>query len=177
MLTAFSLTFVAFALPAGLIASKRGRKKTIVAGLILLLVFLLPMVFVNPLLVLFGVDTASASSAMIKQVVVIALLACAGIGWACVNINSLPMVVELASHDKIGRFTGYYYFFSFAASIVSPILFGWIRDMTQNYNTLFIYAVICFGLALLCTSFVKHGEAGVTAAPSSEDGLSALENM
>ncbi len=176
MLTSFSLTFVAFALPAGLIASKRGRKKTIVTGLILLLLFLLPMVFINPILTTFGVDIADPASNLIKQIVVIALLACAGIGWACVNINSLPMVVELASHDKIGRFTGYYYFFSFAASIVSPILFGWIRDMTQDYNTLFIYAVICFGLALLCTSFVKHGEA--TATPTiPEDGLAALENL
>ena len=176
MLTSFSLTFVAFALPAGIIASKRGRKKTIVTGLVLLLLFLMPMVFINPLLMAFGVDVLSASSATIKQIVVIVLLACAGVGWACVNINSLPMVVELASHDKIGRFTGYYYFFSFSASIFSPILFGWIRDVTDNYNTLFIYAVICFGLALLCTSFVKHGEVTDTKA-ADEEGLSTLENM
>ena len=116
------------------------------------------MIFINPLLTVVGVDVASASSLMIKQIVVIALLACAGFGWACVNINSLPMVVELASHDKIGRFTGYYYFFSFGASIFSPILFGAIRDWTKDYNTLFIYAVICFGLALACTLLVKHGE-------------------
>lgn len=158
MLTSFSLTFVAFALPAGLIAGKRGRKKTIVSGLFLLIAFMLPMIFINPILTVLGVDVASASSLLIKQIVVIGLLACAGFGWACVNINSLPMVVELASHDKIGRFTGYYYFFSFGASIFSPILFGAIRDLTQDYNTLFIYAVICFGLALLCTLFVKHGE-------------------
>jgi Na+/melibiose symporter-like transporter len=176
MLTSFSLTFVAFALPAGMIASKRGRKKTIVTGLILLLIFLMPMVFINPIMTVFGIDVLNPASSMIKQIVVIALLACAGIGWACVNINSLPMVVELASHDKIGRFTGYYYFFSFAASIVSPILFGWIRDMTQNYNTLFIYAVICFGLALLCTSFVKHGEVTDVRA-TDQEGLSTLENM
>ncbi len=158
MLTSFSLTFVAFALPAGLIAGKRGRRKTIVTGLILLISFMLPMIFINPLLSVVGVDVASASSLMIKQIVVIGLLACAGFGWACVNINSLPMVVELASHDKIGRFTGYYYFFSFGASIFSPILFGAIRDWTNDYNTLFIYAVICFGLALVSTLFVKHGE-------------------
>ncbi len=159
MLTSFSLTFVAFALPAGLIAGKRGRKKTIMAGLFLLIGFMLPMIFINPILSAVGVDVTSASSLLIKQIVVIGLLACAGFGWACVNINSLPMVVELASHDKIGRFTGYYYFFSFGASIVSPILFGAIRDLTQDYNSLFIYAVICFALALACTLFVRHGEA------------------
>ena len=158
MLTSFSLTFVAFALPAGLIAGKRGRKKTIVIGLILLIAFMLPMIFINPILSAFGVDIAKASTLMVKQIVVIALLASAGFGWACVNINSLPMVVELASVDKIGRFTGFYYFFSFGASIFSPILWGAIRDLTDDYNTLFVYAVICFGLALLSMLFVKHGE-------------------
>ncbi len=158
MLTSFSLTFVAFALPAGLIAGKRGRKRTIVTGLILLIAFMLPMIFINPILTAFGVDIASASTLLLKQIVVIALLASAGFGWACVNINSLPMVVELASVDKIGRFTGYYYFFSFGASIVSPILWGAIRDLTKDYNTLFVYAVICFLLALISMLFVRHGE-------------------
>lgn len=176
MLTSFSLTFVAFAIPAGIIAGKRGRKKTIVTGLILLLLFLTPMVFIDPILKVIGINVASPSTAMIKQIVTVVLLACAGIGWACVNINSLPMVVELASHDKIGRFTGYYYFFSFSASIFSPILFGWIRDVTNDYNTLFVCALICFGLALLCTSFVKHGEVTDTKA-ANEEGLSTLENM
>lgn len=158
MLTSFSLTFVAFALPAGMIAGKRGRKKTIVTGLILLIAFMLPMIFINPILSAVGVDIANASTLMIKQIVVIVLLASAGFGWACVNINSLPMVVELASVDKIGRFTGYYYFFSFGAAIFSPILWGAIRDLTDDYNTLFVYAVICFALALVSMLFVKHGE-------------------
>ena len=116
------------------------------------------MIFINPILSAFGVDIAKASSLMGRQIVVIALLASAGFGWACVNINSLPMVVELASVDKIGRFTGFYYFFSFGASIFSPILWGAIRDLPADYNTLFVYAVICFGLALLSMLFVKHGE-------------------
>ncbi|MGI6617935.1 MAG: MFS transporter [Saccharofermentanales bacterium] len=161
MLTAFSLTFVIFAVPAGIIAGRLGRKKTIILGLIMLLLFLAPMVFINPLLTAFGVDISAAGSLALKKYIVLALLACAGFGWACVNINSLPMVVELASIDQIGRFTGYYYFFSFSASIISPILFGWIRDLTKNYNALFPYAVIFFALALLATIFVRHGEAKV----------------
>lgn len=159
MLTAFSLTFVIFAVPAGIIAGRFGRRRTIILGLTLLLLFLAPMVFINPLLTSFGVDVMAVESLAIKKYVVLVLLACAGFGWACVNINSLPMVVELASIDQIGRFTGFYYFFSFSASIISPILFGWIRDLTDNYSVLFPYAVIFFALALLAIIFVRHGEA------------------
>ena len=69
------------------------------------------------------------------------------------------MVVELASKDRIGSFTGYYYFFSFSAAIISPTLFGLIRDLTQDYSTLFSYSVVTFILALVCMQLVKHGEA------------------
>lgn len=151
MLTAFSLTFVAFALPAGLIAGKVGRKKTILSGLFAVIVFLFPMVFIEKIL-------AGIGSFLPRQLPVIVLLSLAGIGWSCVNINSLPMVVELASQQTIGTFTGYYYFFSFSASIVSPIAFGWIRDLTGSYHSLFVYALLCFCIALLCMSQVRHGE-------------------
>jgi MFS-type transporter involved in bile tolerance (Atg22 family) len=70
------------------------------------------------------------------------------------------MVVEMASKDRIGSFTGYYYFFSFSAAIASPILFGFIRDLTKDYSTLFIYSVVAFAGALVCMLTVKHGEAG-----------------
>jgi len=90
MLTAFSITFVLFAVPAGIIAGRFGRKRTIILGLIMLLLFLAPMVFINPLLTTLGVDIVAAESLAIKKYVVLALLACAGFGWACVNINSLP---------------------------------------------------------------------------------------
>jgi MFS family permease len=87
------------------------------------------------------------------------LLLVGGGFWACVNINSLPMVVELAKWEDIGKYTGYYYFFSFSAAIISPILFGWIRDMVIRYDSLFVYAAIAFALAIMCMMFVKHGEA------------------
>jgi MFS family permease len=69
------------------------------------------------------------------------------------------MVVELAKWEDIGKYTGYYYFFSFSAAIISPILFGWIRDMVIRYDSLFVYAAIAFALAIVCMMFVKHGEA------------------
>lgn len=140
MLTAFSLSFVAFALPAGMLAEKIGRKRTILIGLTGLVVVFIPALRVT--------DTT----------LLLILLLVGGVFWSCVNINSLPMVVELATSESIGAFTGYYYFFSFSAAIVSPILFGWIRDVTEDYSTLFIYSVIAFAIALVMMIFVKHGD-------------------
>lgn len=141
LLTMFSLSFVAFALPSGIVAGRVGRKKVILVGLVGMVAVFLPMLFLQNVLVV--------------QI----LLLLGGMFWACININSLPMVVEMATKARIGTFTGYYYFFSFSAAIVSPILFGVIRDLTQDYATLFIYSVIAFAAALACILFVKHGEA------------------
>lgn len=140
MLTAFSLTFLAFAVPSGFLAQKVGRKKMILIGLCGLIATFLPILLIE------------------NVTVVLVLLFIAGIFWACININSLPMVVEMAKPEAIGSFTGYYYFFSFTAAIVSPILFGWLRDLTKTYSTLFIYAVACYVIALVCMLFVHHGD-------------------
>ncbi|MDO5733811.1 MAG: MFS transporter [Eubacteriales bacterium] len=156
MLTAFSLSFVVFAFPAALVAGKLGRKKTILAGLVILLVCFLPILFLEE----------------VKLILILLLIG--GVGWAFININSLPMVVELASKDKLGEFTGFYYFASFSASIVSPILFGWIRDLSKDYSSLFVYALIAFFIALLLMLGVKHGEANPEL--SRGDVLTALDD-
>ncbi len=140
-LALFSLALVIFALPSGIIAGHVGRKKMIVIGLLGTIAVFIPMIFILDLLLMR------------------ILLFVGGLFWACININSLPMVVELAAPERIGSYTGYYYFFSFSAAIVSPILFGVIRDITQDYATLFVYSIVAFILALICMSFVKHGEA------------------
>lgn len=145
-MTIFSLSLVAFALPAGILAGRFGRKRLIIAGLAGMTAIFLPMLFISDPLVLR------------------VLLLFGGIFWAFVNINSLPMVLELASKERIGSFTGYYYFFSFSAAILSPTLFGLIRDLTQNYTTLFAYSVLAFILALICMINVRHGEADPRAA-------------
>lgn len=139
-LTAFSLAFLAFALPSGILAEKFGRKRMILIGLVGIIIMFIPMLFVQ------------------DAVILVILLVGGGLFWACININSLPMVVELATKESVGSFTGYYYFFSFGAAIVSPILFGWIRDLTQDYSVLFVYSVIAFAIALLAMFFVRHGD-------------------
>ena len=140
-LALFSVSFVAFALPAGILAGRFGRKRLIIIGLAGIILIFVPMVFLENL------------------VVMRILLLVAGFFWACININSLPMVVELASPERIGSFTGYYYFFSFSAAILSPTLFGLLRDLTQSYSILFTYSIAAFVLALICISLVRHGEA------------------
>ena len=94
------------------------------------------------------------------------LLLLGGIFWAAININSYPMVIEMASSRSIGTYAGYYYFFASAASIVTPILFGWISDMVgSSYRYLFLYSSASLFLAFLLVLLVKHGE--TTPAPSS----------
>lgn len=148
MLTYFSLTLVAFAIPSGIIASKVGRRKVILVGLAGLIAVFTPMLFID------------------NKALLSVLLLFGGLFWACININSLPMVVELAKANRIGSFTGYYYFFSFSAAIASPILFGLLRDLTGSYRVLFIFSCSMFILAFLAMLTVKHGEATPIPAES-----------
>lgn len=142
LLAGFALTFLVFSIPAGFIGTKVGRRKTIMIGLIGVAVLFLSILTVK-------------SNMMIMRI----LLLLGGCFWACVNINSLPMVLELAQWKSIDKYTGYYFFSSISASIISPVLFGWIRDQVGSYGSLFIYAAITFILAFLCMFFVPHGEA------------------
>lgn len=132
LLAFFSVSFVVFAIPSGFIASKIGKVKSITIGLVGLLAVFIPL------------------NLIMNITAIRVLLLVGGFFWAMININSLPLVLNLGSNNEIGTYTGYYYFFSFSASIVSPILFGAIRDVTQDYGNLFIYAPICFVFSLLC---------------------------
>jgi MFS family permease len=139
-LSIFSLTFLAFAVPAGFIGAKTGRRKAILMGLTGIIILFFPMIFLT--------------NVWLTRI----CLFLGGFSWALVNINSLPMVVRLSGEDKIGTFIGYYYFFSFSSQIVSPVLFGFIRDMVGHYKVLFLYTCIAFALAMICLFFVRHGE-------------------
>lgn len=129
--------------PVGCVASKIGRKKTVLAGVLMLFAAFLSASFIR-----------SGSS----PVVMYALFALAGIGWATINVNSFPMVVELAKDSDTGRYTGIYYTASMAAQTVTPILSGAVMDAAGNMLPLFVYAAACVGLAFLTMLFVKHGD-------------------
>ena len=100
------------------------------------------------------------------------LFACVGIGWAFINVNSMPMVVEMCKGSEVGRFTGYYYTFSMAAQIVTPIFAGFLLNHV-GYITLFPYATIFAALAFVTMLFVKHGDGNVEV----KKGLEAFEDM
>jgi len=156
-LSIFSLTFLVFAVPAGFIGAKIGRRKAILIGLSGIIILFLPMVFIT--------------NVWVTRV----CLFLGGFSWALVNINSLPMVVRLSGDEKVGTYIGYYYFFSFSSQIVSPILFGFIRDVVGHYRVLFLYACIAFTLAIISLFFVRHGEDEPEAFNASQ-ALEALDD-
>ena len=138
-------------LPAGIVASKIGRKKTILAGVIML-----SSAFA------FASFMRAGSSVLLMNI----LFALAGIGWATINVNSFPMVVEMCSGSDIGKYTGYYYTASMAAQIVTPVFSGWLMDVTGKMTVLFPYAAVFAGLAFVTMLSVKHGDNKVEAKKS-----------
>ena len=146
-------------IPIGSIASKIGRKKTIQIGTILLAACFLAGYFL----------TTTFSSINAVMFVVFALV---GFAWAAINVNSLPMVVEMCRGSDIGKFTGYYYTASMAAQVVTPILAGFLMR-NISYKILFPYAALFVLLSFMTMTMVKHGD----AAPEAKKGLEAFEDM
>lgn len=143
LLIAQAAAVVAY-IPVGMIASKLGRKKTIMIGVAMLFSAFFGATFI----------TASSPGFLITL-----LFALAGIAWATINVNSFPMVVELAQGSTIGKYTGYYYTASMAAQVITPILSGWLMDTFGTMKILFPYATIFVGIAFVTMLFVKHGDA------------------
>lgn len=143
-------------IPVGIVASKVGRKKTILAGVIMLATA-------------FGIGNFISRGASIA--VMYPIFALAGIGWATINVNSFPMVVELAKNGEVGKYTGYYYTASMAAQIVAPILSGFLYDLVGMRIMFFLFGTI-FVIGSFCTMlFVKHGDSRPDAKTVVEDAL------
>lgn len=143
-------------IPVGIVASKLGRKKTILGGIVMLTV---------------SFATASFLRAGSPAFVMNAMFALAGIGWATINVNSFPMVVELAKGGDVGKYTGFYYTASMAAQTLTPLFSGFLMDQTGKMTVLFPYATIFAGLAFFTMLMVKHGD----SRPDSKKGLEALD--
>jgi Na+/melibiose symporter-like transporter len=169
LLSVLPLFFVLFAIPSGLLAARIGRRVTIIIGLItvtlvLFLLYITPaatlLTGVSPL-PLVGIPLEEGGPRMLTVAGVLLMLG--GIGWAFVNINSLPMIVDLTSAARIGTFTGLYYLFSTLSAIVGPNLNGWAVQLTGgNYNIIMLLAPIFMIIAILFMLGVKRGEAQVT---------------
>ena len=143
-------------IPVGLVASRIGRRRTILAGVAML-------------------TTAFGAAFFIDQntppILMTVLFALAGIAWATINVNSFPMVVELASGGDVGKYTGFYYTASMSAQIVTPVLSGYLMDHIGMREVFFPYAAIACACAFVTMFFVRHGD----AKPAPKQGLAALD--
>ena len=146
-------------IPIGALAAKIGRKRTIQCGIVLLAAcFMLGYLL-----------TTMYSSIQPIMYVVFALV---GLAWAAINVNSLPMVVEMCRGSDIGKFTGYYYTFSMAAQVVTPIVAGSLMRAI-DYRVLFPYAATFVALSFVTMCFVRHGDTKAEV----KKGLEAFEDM
>ena len=127
-------------IPIGVISAKVGRKKTIMGGLVLMLISFFAAIFFTE-----------------YHAVINLGFALIGMGWAAVSVNSLPMVVEMCSSEDVGKYTGLYYTFSMSAQIVTPILSGAFLQYV-SYRTLFPYACVFTVAAMITMSMVHHGD-------------------
>ncbi len=143
LLIASGTALISF-IPIGILATKIGRRKSILMGIVLVVLSFGSVYFLNEsfgwfMYVIFGFT---------------------GVGWAAINVNSYPMVVELTKGSDVGKYTGYYYAFSMSAQIVTPILSGMLMD-EWGRKVLFPYAALFVGLAFISMFFVKHGDSKI----------------
>ena len=143
------IAYAIFAIPSGKFAHKHGRKKTI-RGALLCLVIVLILVFLHGVLL-------KGLPGTVKLITFWALLFCFGIFWVTIVTNSFPMLWQMSTFSTVGIYTGLYYFFSQAASIISPPLSGACIDIF-GYPSLFIYAAIFMTIACFTMSKVDRGE-------------------
>ena len=143
-------------IPVGIISSKLGRRKTILGGIVILTTAFFAGNFI----------TSDVHPAIMYPIFILA-----GIGWASINVNSFPMVVELARGGDVGKYTGYYYTASMAAQIVAPILSGLLYDLFTMRYMFFAFGTLFVALSFVTMFFVKHGDAKVM------EQKSALEHL
>ena len=141
--------------PLGMLSSKAGRKATIYVGIALMTVCYLSACFITS-----------------QTPVMYLLFGLVGIGWAAINVNSFPMVGEMSAAGDTGKYTGYYYAFSMAAQICTPLLSGLLIDnLGLGYRVLFPYAVVFSLLAALTMTQVRHGDSKPLAKQAALDAL------
>ncbi len=145
-------------IPVGLIASRVGRRKTILAGVLILASAFFIGNFITP---------------KTPELVMCPVFILAGIGWASINVNSFPMVVELARGGDVGKYTGYYYTASMSAQIVAPILSGFLYDLIGMRYVFFAFGTVFVLGSFVTMLFVRHGDAKPIAKGSVLENLGA----
>ncbi|MBO5105417.1 MAG: MFS transporter [Clostridia bacterium] len=154
LLVATISAIIAF-VPLGFLSSAVGRKKTVLLGITLMTACYVIAIFIKH-----------------QTPVMYAIFGFVGIGWAAINVNSFPMVVEMCKGSDVGKYTGFYYTFSMAAQITTPLLSGLLIDnLGLGYSVLFPYAVLFSILSFITMSLVKHGDV------KTEKKASLIENF
>lgn len=156
-LTVATVAAIAAFVPLGFLAGKTGRKSAVLFGIVLMVLGYTAATFIKhetPFMYL--------------------IFAIVGIGWASINVNSFPMVVEMCSGSDLGKYTGYYYTFSMAAQIVTPLLSGFLIDRVNiGYNILFPYAVLFSAASFITICFVRHGDSKPDSKKAIEEHFAA----
>ena len=148
-LTVASAGAIVSYIPIGQLASRIGRKKTILIG-------------VATLAAAFGAAFGYTLLCDHFSPVLYVLFVLVGFAWAAINVNSLPMVAEMCKGSDVGKFTGYYYTFSMAAQTVTPIAAGALLKHV-SYRALFPYAALFVAASFATMLFVRHGDSKDTA--------------
>ncbi|HRX91796.1 MAG TPA: MFS transporter [Candidatus Izemoplasmatales bacterium] len=141
LMIAYATALLSF-IPIGIVATKIGRRKTIMIGIVILTLCFGSAAFLTK------------NSSWIMYII----FGLTGIGWATINVNSYPMVVELSKNSNVGKYTGYYYAFSMAAQIITPIFSGFLMDKIGRI-ALFPYGAFFVACAFITMIFVKYGDA------------------
>lgn len=156
-LTVATVAAIAAFVPLGILSGKVGRKNAVLIGISLMTVCYTIAMFIRH-----------------ETPIMYLIFAVVGIGWASINVNSFPMVVEMCTGSDVGKYTGYYYTFSMAAQIVTPLLSGLLIDKLDiGYNVLFPYAVFFSVASFITMSFVCHGDSKPEARAAIEEQFAA----
>lgn len=160
LLTVATVAAIAAFVPLGFLSSKIGRKKAVLVGIVLMTVCYTVAIFVSA-------ETATKNSWLMYI-----MFGIIGVGWASINVNSFPMVVEMCTGSDVGKYTGYYYTFSMAAQIVTPVLSGLLIKWC-GYEILFPYAVIFSAASFVTMCFVRHGDSRPDSKKAIEEQFSS----
>ena len=151
------ISAVAF-IPVGMLAVKIGRRKSIMLGF--------GFATISFILIYFFASSPSAAAVYLYTIFYLI----AGFGLIIANVNTFPMVVELASSGDTGKYTGFYYAATMSAQAITPFIAGLIMDKWGS-KYLFLYSTICVAIAILLMVFVKHGD---SKAPPKQSKLEML---
>ena len=164
-------------IPVGALASKIGRKKTILIGIVMMFVaFLFAFLIGSNVFGFIHINLEGSPFSYPIFYLMAFFFALCGVGWATINVNSYPMVVEMSKGSSVGKYTGYYYTASMAAQILTPFLSGLIMDIPSiTMKGLFAYSAVFIALAFVTMLFVFHGDSKPIPTESKLETFDALD--